>query len=137
MTTKDIRPKQGDITLNGHLWWTVECNMTVLADVQEACGGDLTPALGTSLKTVLIWLAAMVNDCNERHGKEQRYTARELGRKLSWQDLRRAKDVVFDLVADALRDDETDDETDDEAGSTNEPEDAGKNPESPETVPGV
>lgn len=123
--TRDIRPKTVEITINGDRQ-TIECNMTVLADVQEACGGDLTPALNTSIKTVLIWLAAMLNDAADRAGQDRRYTWRELGRMIRRRELRKLSDTVLDLVASALQDEAL--EADDE--------DAGKNPESPETVPG-
>ena len=130
--TRDIRPKRAEITIGGDLW-TIECNMTVLADVQEACGGDLMPVLNTSIKTVLIWLAAMINDNAERGNLGKRYTWRELGRMITRRELRQIRGAVLDLVASALQD-EPDDETDE---ATEPDEDARKNPESPETVPGV
>ena len=63
----------------------LRCNMNVFADVQEAYNGNLLAALRnpSSLKASMTFLAAMLNDYAEDQGWPERYTARQLGRKLS------------------------------------------------------
>ena len=98
--------------------YILRCNMNVLADVQIAYNGDLTPALNDrgTLRSVLEFLAAMMNDYADEQGwfepgtTEQgfpcapelakRFTARSLGRKLR-RDQIPQKDI-FLLVGRAL-----------------------------------
>lgn len=94
--------------------YILRCNMNVLADVQIAYNGDLTPALNDrgTLRSVLEFLAAMMNDYADEQGwfepgtTEQgfpcapelakRFTARSLGRKLRREDIPKAE--IFRLV---------------------------------------
>ena len=80
--------------------YILRCNMNVLADVQIAYKGDLTPALNDrgTLRSALEFLAAMMNDYADEQGwfepgrtpegyecapeLAKRFTARSLGRKL-------------------------------------------------------
>lgn len=80
--------------------YKLRCNMNVLADVQEAYGGDFSAALNGrgAMHSVLEFLAAMMNDYADEQGwfDEQvgptgfpaapilakRFTARQLGRVL-------------------------------------------------------
>lgn len=64
--------------------YELRCNMNVFADVQEAYNGHLLTALRNpgSLKASMTFLAAMLNDYAEDQGWPERYTARQLGRKL-------------------------------------------------------
>lgn len=77
----DIRLKEIPFELDGKTYM-LRCNMNVLADVQEAYDGDFTLALSekNTLKSTLIFLAAMLNDYADDMGWEERYTAKQLGR---------------------------------------------------------
>ena len=65
------------------------CNMNVLADVQEYCKGNLIEALSSpaTIKNMLIFLAAMYNDCADSNGWPERVTPKELGRKLPSKEI--------------------------------------------------
>lgn len=95
-----IRLKETPFELDGKTY-TLRCNMNVLADVQEACGGSLDSAMrpSTSLKSCLIFLAAMLNDSADENGWPERFTARELGRRQLPKDI---ANIVIDLVIDGL-----------------------------------
>lgn len=79
----DIRLEEVPFELNGKTY-LLRCNMNVLADVQEACGGNIGDALrsGNTLKSVLLFAAAMLNDYADEQGWPERFTAKQLGRKL-------------------------------------------------------
>lgn len=80
--------------------YVLRCNMNVLADVQIAYKGDLTPALNDkgTLRSALEFLAAMMNDYADEQGwfepgttpqgyecapeLAKRFSARSLGRRL-------------------------------------------------------
>lgn len=64
--------------------YKLRCNMNVLADVQDAFGGDFGQALDpdNSFKSLTVFLAAMLNDYADEMGWEERFTARSLGRVL-------------------------------------------------------
>lgn len=98
-----------DIRLKHHSWkfasreWDLVCNMNVLADVQEAFGGDLSNALqGGTIRTVREFLAAMLNDYADSQGWQIRYTGKDLGRRISWDEFQEIQPVVMDLVMGAL-----------------------------------
>lgn len=113
----DVRLDSLPFEYEGRIY-TLRCNMNVLADVQIAYNGDLTPALNDrgTLRSVLEFLAAMMNDWADEQGwfepgvTEQgfpcapelakRFTARSLGRKLR-RDQIPQKDI-FLLVGRAL-----------------------------------
>ena len=78
----DIRLEEVPFELDGKTY-QLRCNMNVLADVQEEYGGDFTKALDekNSLRSVLVFLSAMLNDYADEMGWQERYTARQLGRK--------------------------------------------------------
>lgn len=95
--------------------YELRCNMNVLADVQLAYGGDLTPALygrGT-LRSVLEFLAAMMNDWADEQGwfvpdpytgetiLKDHFTMRRLGRKIRREDIPMTK--IFALVSEAIK----------------------------------
>jgi len=94
----DMRLKTALFALDGKTY-TVCCNMNVLADVQEAFDGDLNAALSskTSIRFVLECLAAMLNDSADSNGWPERFTARQLGRKLSLARRTEVQDMVLDL----------------------------------------
>lgn len=98
-----------DIRLKHHSWkfalrdWDLVCNMNVLADVQEAFGGDLSNALsGGTIRTVREFLAAMLNDYADSQGWQIRYTGKDLGRRISWEEFQEIQPVVMDLVMSAI-----------------------------------
>ena len=80
----DIRLEQMPFEFEGKTW-QLRCNMNVLADVQDSYGGSITDALtgGHPSRSVMEFLAAMLNDYADEKGWPDRYTARSLGRKLS------------------------------------------------------
>ena len=100
----DLRLKELDFPFDGRDY-KLRCNMNVLADVQEDFGGRLTPAVtgDAAIKSTLSFLAAMLNDYAEDMGWRERYTRRELGKKLGWEGYNRLpKDEIMQLVADAI-----------------------------------
>ena len=97
-----------DIRLKTRTWryadreWRLCCNMNVLADVQ-AIYGELGAAFeGGLMRSVLDFLAAMMNDYAESQGWQGRYTGRQLGRDLSWSEFQEAQEIVLDLVNSAI-----------------------------------
>ncbi len=57
----------------------------MLAEVQESNGGDLLSVInGSTIKGVLQFAAAMLNDYADEQGWPERYTAKELGRVLGF-----------------------------------------------------
>lgn len=80
----DIRLEEMPFNFEGK-HYLLRCNMNVLADVQEAYGGSIGAALteGTPQRSVLEFLAAMMNDYADDMGWTERYTAKQLGRRLA------------------------------------------------------
>lgn len=99
----DVRLREVPFELDGRPY-TLRCNMNVLADVQEAYGGDMTPALSTrgTLHSSLEFLAAMLNEDADLQGLfasgelPERFTARKLGRKLKREQIPMLE--IFQLV---------------------------------------
>lgn len=85
---RDIRLEEIPFDFDGKTF-LLRCNMNVLADVQDAFGGNIGTALsgGNLFRSVLEFLAAMMNDYADEKGWTTRYTARSLGRKLSQNTL--------------------------------------------------
>ena len=120
----DIRLREAPFELDGKSY-TLRCNMNVLADVQEAYGGNLAPALSTrgTLRSALEFLAAMLNEDADLRGLfepgvtpegypcapelEKRFTAKMLGRKLKREDIPLTK--IFALVTAELTPERPDD----------------------------
>lgn len=80
----DIRLEQMPFEIGGKVY-QLRCNMNVLADVQEAFDGDFASALDgkSTMKSVLTFLAAMLNDYAEEQEWEEHFTARTLGRLMN------------------------------------------------------
>lgn len=105
----DIRLKTVDYELGGRTY-QLTCNMNVLADVQEAYNGSLVRALNTSsgLKGTLVFLAAMLTDAADTQGVEDadgcpmRFTARELGRKLTLKETVAAGEKIMPIIRAAV-----------------------------------
>lgn len=81
---RDLRLEEIPFDFDGKTY-RLRCNMNVLADVQDVYGGQIGAALSGEKPTrsVLEFLAAMLNDYAEERGWPERYTSRELGRKFS------------------------------------------------------
>lgn len=98
----DIRLKTAQYEFDGQL---VElcCNMNVLADVEEAFG-SLGSALerGHNVRTALTFLAAMLNEWEDVHGRPKRHTLDSVGRTVPPWKLHDLIDVVMPLVQAAL-----------------------------------
>lgn len=109
----DLRLEELPYVLDGRTY-LLRCNMNVLADVQEAYDGDLTPALGSrgTLRSALEFLAAMLNDYADEQGwflpdpetgraeLPRRFNARQLGRKIRRDELPTGD--IFRLVTAAV-----------------------------------
>ena len=81
---RDIRLEEMPFEFEGKTY-QLRCNMNVLADVQDSFGGTITDAMtgGKTYRSVMEFLAAMMNDYADEMGWPERYTARALGRRLS------------------------------------------------------
>lgn len=80
----DIRLEEIPFVFDGRRY-LLRCNMNVLADVQEVFDGRIVEALNgeNPTRSVLEFLAAMLNDYSDEQGWPERFTSRTLGRKLS------------------------------------------------------
>lgn len=109
-----IKLQTATVTVRGEPW-TVCCNMNVLADVQDAYDGNLLEALDNArgLRATLEFLAAMLNDAADTAGREERFTAKELGRELTIRETIALGQQIFPLIESAVRQDEPDEETED------------------------
>lgn len=98
----DIRLPETDFRLDGRDY-KLRANFNVFAEVVEACGGELPNVFDkrTQLKTGREFLAAMLNDYADEQGWPERYTAKQLGRKLGGQ-VAALMGPVMDLVLRAL-----------------------------------
>lgn len=99
----DIRLKKINYTFNGKQY-ALTCNMNVLADVQEAFGGDLLAALNNinGIKSTIVFLTAMLNDSADTNGWSERYTTKQVGRMLSIKEVQSIGARIFELVKDAV-----------------------------------
>ena len=88
---EDIRLKTAPLEFAGKTW-QLRCNMNVLADVQAAVGGDFSRAMNqnSTFRGALEFLAAMLNDYADEQGWPERYTAKQIGRKLPMYAARQA-----------------------------------------------
>ena len=101
----DMRLKELPVWMDGQRY-VLRCNMNVLAELQESCGG-----LGSLLESKMglrsfnRLFAALVNEAADAAGLDVRYADKEIGRKLGWKDFQRYKDDVFALFIAAISDD--------------------------------
>ena len=107
----DIRLKTARFEI-GDKEYDLCCNMNVLAEVQEMYDGNLFAALNSTgtLKSILSFLTAMVNDNREAEGLEP-FTVKEVGRMIPAGRLKPMRETVMQLVTYALMSDEAADET--------------------------
>ena len=77
-------------------------NMNVLADVQEEYDGDFMESLNgkKAMKGILVFLAAMLNDYADEMGWPERFTAKQLGRRLHQDEIPGVK--IMALVTEAV-----------------------------------
>lgn len=99
--TTDIRLEEKPFEFEGKTY-ILRCNMNVLMDVQEQFDGDFTDALKTenSMRSSLLFLAAMMNDFSEDMGWPERFTAKQLGRRLKFYQIKPTE--IIDLVIRAI-----------------------------------
>lgn len=97
----DIRLEEIPFEIDGKTY-LLRCNMNVLADVQEVFGGRIIGALKTekTTRSVLEFLAAMLNDYADEQGWSERWTAKTVGRKLRFSQVPIAE--IMGLVRRAL-----------------------------------
>ena len=69
--------------------YMLRCNMAVLEDIQEAHGGDLGEALNPdkAINSAVEFLTAMLNDYADEQGWPERYTIKQVKRKLSFGEI--------------------------------------------------
>lgn len=82
--------------------YRLRCNMNVLADVQEEYDGDFMESLNgkKTMKGILVFLAAMLNDYADEMGWPERFTAKQLGRRLHQEEVPGVK--IMALVTEAV-----------------------------------
>lgn len=127
---RDIRLEELPFEMDGKTY-LLRCNMNVLADVQDAFGGTIAGALtGENVnRSVMEFLAAMLNDYADEQGWPERFTARQLGRKLPLNVVRPT--VIMGLVTRSITPPDAGgipkpvSEPDTGAGSDREPGDSG------------
>ena len=119
---RDIRLETMPFQFEGKTY-ILRCNMNVLADVQAEYGGKISGALTgeNPTKSVLAFTAAMMNDYADEQGWPERFTAKDLGRKLGMNMLPAAK--ILGLVTRSI----TPQDQEDGAGEENktEPDNSG------------
>lgn len=101
---EDVRLKTAHFEFQGRVY-ELRCNFNVLAEI-EAEAGSLRSFLRLStMKSVLIALAAMLNDYADDMGWEERISSKELGRVLATErrKIKQVSNMVVELVLDALR----------------------------------
>lgn len=100
----DVRLKTADYEHAGKKY-VICCNMNVLADVQEANDGDILGLLNgkATAKSILLFLAAMLNDYADSMGWPERFTAKSLGRGMRPSQLSSLIDLVMPLVTSSLK----------------------------------
>ena len=63
--------------------YILRCNMAVLEDVQEEYGGDFARAMEKPRESMCVFLKAMLNDYAEEQGWPERFTTRDVKRKVT------------------------------------------------------
>lgn len=109
----DIRLKTETYTIDGKEY-VLCCNMNVLAEVQEQNGGAIYFLLDgdRSIGSALTFAAAMLNDYADLQGWEERFTAKTLGRKITYADTIPFVTMVGGVIRTALGMDKAETDTD-------------------------
>ena len=83
----DIRMQEYPFEFDGKSF-VLRCNMNVLAELQESNGGTIPNIFDekNTLNNFLAYLSAMMNDFAEEQGWPERYTPKQLGRKIALAD---------------------------------------------------
>lgn len=104
----DIRLQTEPLELNGKTY-LLRCNFNVLADVQEAFGGDFLAAMDDkqSFRSVTEFTAAMCNDYADEMGWPERFTARQIGRLMPMQNLNLWQIKISRLILSAIGGDDS------------------------------
>lgn len=99
----DIRLQSELLELGGKTY-LLRCNFNVLADVQEAFGGDFLAAMDdkNNFRAVTEFAAAMCNDYADEMGWPERFTARQMGRLLPMKEQNIWKMKIARLILTAL-----------------------------------
>lgn len=86
---RDIRLEEIPFELDGRTY-KLRSNMNVLAEVQSTYGGSLETVLsgGNPIESLLAFLTAMLNDYADEQGWPDRYTAKQLGRRITFPQIR-------------------------------------------------
>ena len=121
---RDIRMEELPFAFGGKLF-QLRCNMNVLADVQGLYNGSISEALSgdNPMQSVLEFTAAMLNDYADEKGWPERYTAKDVGRKLTFGDLP-MRDIMG-LVTRAMTPADSVSGSDTEGSQDSEPETSG------------
>lgn len=84
----DVRMREIPYEFDGREY-RLRCNMNVLADIQELHDGEFMEALDgkKAMKGLLEFLAAMLNDYADEQGWPERFTAKQLGRRLRREEV--------------------------------------------------
>ncbi len=84
--SEDLRLKETPFSFEGREY-KLRCNFNVLADVVEEYGGELPNVFDkrTRLRVARSFLCAMLNDYADEQGWPERFTPRQLGRRLGAQ----------------------------------------------------
>lgn len=69
--------------------YMLRCNMAVLEEIQDAHGGDIGTALDPdhAIKSAVEFLTAMLNDYADEQGWPERFTRKQVSRRLSFGEL--------------------------------------------------
>lgn len=69
--------------------YMLRCNMAVLEDIQEAHGGSIEDALDPehAIHSAVEFLTAMLNDYADEQGWPERFTIKQVKRKLSFGEI--------------------------------------------------
>ena len=97
--------------------YVLRCNMNVLAEVQDDYDGDFAAAMDDkhSLRSVMCFLAAMLNDYAEEQGWPERFNARDRGRRLKRHQV--PGNEIMAMVVQAIVPPKTDEEKPANAGN--------------------
>lgn len=112
---EDIRIRERQWKFLGKTW-KLRCNMNVLADVQDAYGGNISTAIkAASIRSYQEFLAAMLNDWADEQGWAERFTRRQIGRLIDRNEfMDEIVPMVRDLVVAELSSSEADEDADQE-----------------------
>ena len=84
---------------NGKIY-KLSCNLNVINDVAQAFNGEVGKLLNAnmSVNTLLVFIAAMLNDYADEMGWEERYTPKQVGRTLSKEGLEELSSMVMGAI---------------------------------------